>query len=222
MFKIGWINLKTSKTVVVPLIVILVLGVSGLTVAQWTETLLIDENVETGELKVGFRWYGGWEFSKHVTLTPRLKYWRPPGVTSHTFTLTGVYPGYGSGGLTQLFWVAYAIRNEGTIPAEVESIRIDAPDWIEVWTLGCNVPEDIKEELRPQIQGDTGLTAGEKQGLLDVLDEDVEVGDILYPGPWWKGNTWGFLVVRLHILENAPENSPGTVTVTLVFKQWNR
>jgi len=221
MFKIGWINLKTLKNVIVPLIVILVLRVSSLAVAQWTETLLIDENVETGELKVGFRWYGSWEFSPYVTLTPRLKYWHPPGVTSHTFTLTDVYPSYGSDGLTQLFWVAYAIRNEGTMPAKVESIQIEAPDWIEVWTLGCNVPEEIKEELRPQIQNDPNLTAEEKQGLIEVLDEDVEPGDILHPGPWWKSNTWGFLVVRLHILENAPENGYGTVTVTLTFKQWN-
>lgn len=213
-----------KKIGLLALAIVLSLGLVGAGFAYWNETLTIEGEAETGELDVVFVTYTGFETSPYVSLQPTrlLKvFWG--GEKSHTWDLTGVYPSFGSGGLfsQHCFFMFYSMRNVGTIPAKVQSLDIDHPDWIQVETWGCSIPQEYKDELIAHIEASEDLTNEQKQGMIESLVSDIEVGDILMPGPWWKGNTYGWLGIELHILESASEFTTDTITITPVFTQFN-
>jgi hypothetical protein len=96
--------MKFSKAVALPLLLVVTLAAMGLGYAWWTETLVIDPTVKTGDLKVEFvdgqaprkdwnkpnwRTYGA---APYVTRTWS---WSPDKLTIY-ITLSNMYPKTGS------------------------------------------------------------------------------------------------------------------------------
>lgn len=212
-----------AKTGIICLVLVIALGSLGVAFAYWTETLPINARVHTGELAAGLRWYHAIEKDPYVKVTPRVVYWHPPGVHEHTFYLSGAYPSYGSGcwGDQQFFCATYFMTNMGTIPVKVQSITITRPDWIEVWTWGSQIPQEVKEEMIAEIQTSTDIPEDEKPGMIAAVEDDWEVGQVIYPREHGIAHTWACIGIRLHILDTAPENGLGTITVETIFSQFN-
>jgi len=125
---------KFSKATAVPILLIIVLGAIGFSYAWWTETLVIDDTVNTGELKV--------KFTDMFGRVPEPKY---AGVcVAEVYTAAGKwYPSEGGNPqylpltddtLTMKFrnmfpnasYLVYWLRakNVGTIPAKIKSVTL--------------------------------------------------------------------------------------------------
>jgi len=211
-----------KKIGLLALAIVLALGTMGAAFAYWNETLTIEDPMNTGELDVGLKGYLGMEFSPYVTLSPRFQYFGGDGVKQHTFTVSGVYPSFGSGGLQHSFFAMYAAKNVGTIPVKVASVDIVKPDWLEVATYSAGVPDWVKEEATAEVNASTEIPEEEKAEILQAIEDDWSVGDMLGT-KWW--NRTGILFITLHVDDTAqhqvPENGTGTVTVTTTFTQFN-
>lgn len=211
-----------KKVGLIALALVLALGTLGVGLAQWTETLDISGNAQTGELDVGFKLFLGCETSPYVTLNPHMCYWWGCGVQSHTFTLDNVYPSFGSGSnpsSDSFFFVIYTAKNCGTIPAKVDQLNITKPDWLEVTTFSEGVPQEVKDEAIARIQSCAEIPEEDKAATIAVIEDDWAVGDII--GTQWY-NKWGVIIIKLHVLGDAPENGSGTVTVETVFVPFNK
>jgi len=210
-----------KKTGLIALAMVLALGIGGVGLGWWSETLTIDGEAETGELDVGLKAYVGVELSPYVTLSPWFDYWGGSGQYTHHFTLNGVYPSFGSGGLFSghFFFLMYTARNYGTIPAKVASVNIDAPDWLEVNTYSEGVPAEVKEKAIAEVENSAEIPEEEKAEIIEAIADDWSVGDIL--GTTRRTHRTAVLFITLHVLENAPENGTGDVTVTTLFTQFN-
>jgi len=215
------IKLNFSKIGLLSLVLVIALAALGVGYAEWTESLTITGTVNTTELNVGLKFYYGVETSPYVTLSPILKWWWGDGVKSHTFTLGNVYPSFGSGSLLShnYFFVIYIAENVGTIPAKVAAINITKPDWIEVSTYSEGVPQEAKEEAIAQIQASTEIPEEAKPDLIQAVEDDWSVGQVLTTTGWHR---YAAIFMKLHILDTAPENSSGTVTISTVFVPWNQ
>ena len=135
------------------LILTIVLFLTGLSHAYWSKTLTIRGTVKTGELKLGFMKcliYIGLK-NNYVTLEPInpprnkwLIYWKrrllfgiwlktPPNTIA--FRLDNTYPCFGST-LCPIkphsFLFVAKFMNIGTIPAKLDHIEVEKPDWIEI------------------------------------------------------------------------------------------
>jgi hypothetical protein len=212
-----------KKVGLIALALVLALGTLGVGVAQWTETLDISGNAQTGELDVGFKLFLGCESSPYVTLNPHMCYWWDCSVKSHIFTLNNVYPSFGSGNCSSdnFFFVIYAAKNCGTIPAKVDQLNIIKPDWLEVTTYSEGVPQEVKDEAIARIQSCAEIPEEDKAAAIAKIEEDWAIGDIIGTGPNWY-DRWGCIILKLHVLGDAPENSSGTVTVETVFVPFNK
>jgi len=214
-----------KKIGLICLAVVLMLGIAGVGFGWWSDKLEIGQNpVETGEAKVGLKAYLGIEFSPYVTLSPKIAYFPGDGVTTHSFTLSGVYPSFGSDGIQNIFWVMYAARNAGTIPAKVASVdtTTGTSPWLDVTTYSEGVPQEVKDGAIAQIDASTEIPAEEKDEIKQAVERDWGVGDVL--GTGWL-DRWGILFIKLHVISDGsvevPEGGSGTVTVTTVFTQFN-
>ena len=205
------------------LAVVLALGLVGGGFAYWADKLDIGQNqVQTGVQNVGLKAYLGMEYSPYVTLSPRIAYFWGNNRTEHSFTLSGVYPSFGSALIGQhSFWVMYTALNSGTIPVKVASVDIVKPDWLEVTTYSAGVPDEVKAEAIAEINASTEIPDEEKAEIIQAIDKDWSVGDVLGTGFL---NRIGVLFIRLHVVSDGvdvPEGGNGTVTVKTIFTQFN-
>jgi hypothetical protein len=132
--------MKFSKATAIPILLIILLGAIGFSYAWWTEALVINGNVGTGDFNVkivatGKQWGGpgmpleaplyfhikvkyvtyAWDLSKEIYNPPC-----PPGAwagNTLTITIGNLYPH----GYTQV-GISFPIINIGTIPAKLESV----------------------------------------------------------------------------------------------------
>ena len=207
------------------LAVVLALGSLGIGYAYWSDSLDIGQNpVETGEFNVCLKAYLGLETSPYVTLSPRAAYFPGTSTKSHSFTLSGIYPSFGSGCFgPNSFWVLYTAVNTGTIPAKVASVDFTGTSpWLELQTYSAGVPDEVKLAAIDEINASTEIPADEKDEIIQSIENDWKVGDVL--GTQWL-NRLGVLFIRLHVVSDGsvevPENGSGTVTVTTTFTQVN-
>lgn len=122
--------MKISKAVALPLLLVILLGAMGLSYAWWNETLVIDPTVNTGELKMEFKYpysddgpgmkdakeyeygsaiRGDWDVGETTIMVV------DPYTTK--VTLSNVYPGYQAR-------IKLGIYNTGTIPAKIQSVTL--------------------------------------------------------------------------------------------------
>jgi hypothetical protein len=131
--------MKFSKATAIPILLIIVLGAIGFSYAWWTETLVIDDNVNTGELKLSWGYTGGlfppsWTSVTREILDNTLK-----------ITMGNMYPG-----AEVKFYIG--IYNTGTIPAKITGYRVARTDGDE--TLYNNV--EVKYSMVHWYPGCTG------------------------------------------------------------------
>jgi predicted ribosomally synthesized peptide with SipW-like signal peptide len=108
-------DMNASKAVVFPLLLVVMLGVTGLSYAWWTETLKIDGSVATGEAKVIWNYVEGGAWAR--VGSPASASWAQ--IDDHTFSVTfsNLYPG------CKINLRGY-VRNMGTIPMKFDRVDI--------------------------------------------------------------------------------------------------
>jgi len=229
------------------LILTIALFLTGLSHAYWSETLTIRGTVKTGELKLGFKKcliYVGLT-NNYVTLEPidpedkwliylnrRLLFgiWLDTLPDTIAFRLDNTYPCFGST-LCPInphsFLFVAKFMNIGTIPAKLDHIEVEKPDWIEIKGIliivgKCKVEcknmdtnrlsNKLKTLLKPSIPLSLKKFIEE---IIDALKYSNDVNSIINRGGL------GYVIMRLHVKQDAPESSKGTIAIRLVFKQWN-
>ena len=150
--------MRGSKALALPLLLVMMLGAMGLSYAWWTETLVIDDNVNTGELKVVFTDMFGRkpeplynEQGVGEVYTAYNKWWPSEGgnpqylpLTDDTLTMKfrNMFPGC----VYHVYWLE--LENQGTIPAKLKSITITINDpggiksyvqWMSSWSTLCKI-----------------------------------------------------------------------------------
>jgi hypothetical protein len=233
-------DMKFSKAVAFPLLLMVTLGVTGSAYAWWTKTLNIAGTATTGELKVEFvngqapgkDWNKpNWRTYGAASYVTRTWSWSSDKLAIN-ITLGNMYPGTGS----QRF--AFGIRNTGSIPAKLKDITVsiigDPTTAHYIRTQGkieyCR--SDLKKVWEksfgnwPHIDND----AYERDIPLENLEAKLDsllAGTVLYPGEFLgfgedEGEEAGSLGFAMHA--TAPESTEGqtlTVTITFSFEQWN-
>ena len=220
----------------------------SLSYAHWTETITIEGTVETGELSLGFTKcliYIGLT-NEYTTLEPveppedkwliywnkRLLFgiWLDQSPDTVAFKISNAYPCLGST-LCPLkphsFLFVAKFTNTGTIPVKFDYAEVEKPDWIELkgWLIivdECKIEcenidtNSLSEKLEKLTER---LENSELEEFIEKLKDALECSDngdsILDEGKF------GFIIIRLHIKQSAPESSEGVVVVRLIFKQWN-
>lgn len=161
-------DVKASKVVALPLLLIIALGVTGLSYAWWTETLIISsDTVSTGHLRVKFTsMFGEVPLPKYEgacvaeVYTAARKWYPSEGgnpqylpLTDNTLTMKfrNMFPGASY----QVYWLKS--KNDGTIPAKIQSITININDpcgiksyveWMAPWSTLAWINKGKPGEIR--------------------------------------------------------------------------
>ncbi len=232
--------MKFSKGYALPMLLVIALGAIGFSYAWWTETLVIDPTVKTGELKVAFvngeasnkdwnrpnwRTYGA---APYVTRTWD---WSPDKLTIY-ITLSNMYPRTGS----QRF--AFGIRNAGTIPAKLKDITVTITGDVttvhyirtqgEIEYCRSDLTRVWKKSFGnwPHVDGDPY----EKDIPLENLEATLDyllVGTVLDVGQFLgfggdETEESGCLGFAMHATApEGTENQTITIAITFQFEQWN-
>lgn len=241
--------MKFSKGYALPMLLIIALGAIGFSYAWWTETLVIDGNVNMGEVKVVWN-YDPWERPSVWADAPASGSWRQ--IDDHTFevTFTNLYPG------CVFKWQGYA-RNMGTIPVKFDRCDIEiVNDPKNVTPHIFVVPGDTYISWDPDGNGPLSgsyvcpVWGGYSDFPFTYLDEAINEPPgtvpeyphtrqvpkfVLYPpstpGDWRTAGRMAFCgeddsdsSIRLIVNPNAPDSIEGaTLTFRISFKfvQWN-
>jgi hypothetical protein len=209
--------ISTTKKTRLPTIfgsLIILLSIFGISYAHWTDTLVINGNINTGSIDPVFTspysniddgndWTCGPQF-----MNPDPEEATPPKdigsslievIDSKTLrvTLTDVYPCY----YTNLGW---HIRNEGTVPCALWKV-IFTPDnnpagKIEITKAGTYFTMDLDGDGKDDIEVNWGNSFREQ----------------LDPGPGKLEMSF-----EIHVLQDAPQGSKLPFTIELVFANWN-
>ena len=188
----------------------------GFSYAQFSETLYIGKPgaaniVSTGELDAGIWAWHGKNITPAITVTPSSKiYGYDNAVKTVEFEVNNAYPS------AEIFCIVW-VRNTGTIPAKVENITWNLPDYVSVDYWGGEIPEDVAAEAKEIIQ-ESDLPDDIKNemiehinnhthGLHETLVLDKEENDAL--------------MFKWHFNESTPENSSFTGSCTIKFTQFN-
>lgn len=116
--------MKASKSIVLMLLLVIMLGAIGFSYAWWTETLVIDDNINTADLNVIFN-NDPWE---HPSVLAGAAYYKWGNYTTAGYkvedngktlvvTVGNLYPG-------AVFRILAYIRNMGTIPVRFDHCNI--------------------------------------------------------------------------------------------------
>ena len=232
------------------LILTIALFLTGLSHAYWSETLTIRGTVKTGELELGFMKcliYVGLT-NNYVTLEPinppknewqihwkRLLFgiWLDTPPDTIAFRLDNTYPCFGST-LCPIkphsFLFIAKFMNIGTIPAKLDHIEVEKPDWIEIKGIliivgKCKVEcknidtnrlsNDLETLSNSSIPSSLRELREFIEEIIGALESSNDVNSIINRGGL------GYVIMRLHVKQNAPESSEDTIAIRLVFKQWN-
>jgi hypothetical protein len=230
--------MKVSKAAALPLLLVITLVALGFSYAWWTETLIIDDNVNTGDLKLS--WYV-------------VSYWPPqvhyPTSAWHYGTSSVVFPP-GNGfdpdntleiGLHNMYpsaEVLFYIRiyNTGTIPAKITGYRVARTGGDE--TLYNNV--EVKYSMVHWYPGCTGSgkVVVYTTGWMDItsLEGHLNANGKTYPYPPGPYGTTEVVLkpgdylafeedtIIFRIKPNAGNEIEGksvTFKIEVDFTQWN-
>ncbi|RLG56692.1 MAG: hypothetical protein DRN83_03420 [Hadesarchaea archaeon] len=177
--------------------VIVILGMTGIAYAHWSETLYISGTVKTGELNA--RWSAGpsWDTEppeKDVSFIEC--YLDPEDETGHTL-IVEVKNAYPSIHYYQLI----DLHNTGTIPLHVWSVDIDdgeMPDGTTIEILDVD-DVDIPDEFQDYVTSDL----------------DIEPCEQIHPGETAYG------VIHVHLPQSAGQGAEYSFSATLITVQWN-
>lgn len=239
--------MRGSKALALPLLLLMMLGAMGLSYAWWTETLVIDDNVNTGDVDVEFvilphkmdypyaymkspctgwfeRGYGPSHPSTKCGVTCDVYY-----DTTEKFTITGdphkmwisiqnMYPGVH-------LQFNFGIMNKGTIPVKLKQVIITKTSGSDALfnALECYAHAVLRDEAGNRAPPDNPgwwLHTGwvKLSELADAIEEDFE-GIVIMPN-WYlefDGDDEGCLEIRLP--SNSGNNLEGTsVTFTIEFE----
>jgi len=200
-----------TKTGIVCLALLLALGATGITYAQWSDTVFISGTVQTGEFNDPFSWVVSNDNGAEETIAPHglidpgdngldpsepqaagspcLRYDKDVALTTVslddpfniTATLSNAYPCYHP-------TIFYGIVNCGTIPGAIVSISVDE---------NAATP-DVEDNIPELTVTVTGIYEGQ---VIDV-GEDV-IGDL-----------------EIHVEQSAAECHTYTIRVTIVTVCW--
>lgn len=118
----------TKKLLFLPILLVLAVSTIGVTMAFWSDILTINGKLTTGTLD------GVW--SKPTFIPPWENEWKdiatikvevfPADPDKAYITVKGAYPGYQA-------YIGLGIHYQGSVPAHIKSIDIDAPPELKVW-----------------------------------------------------------------------------------------
>ena len=134
---------KSLPVITITFIMVLVLATAGVAYGLWSEELVIDGVVETGEVDVAFSGPYAFEYvrdmNNRITIEPEVKdyaaecyaraYDYDPGsdgMEGIDINVTGAYPGY-------ICLVYFDIHSLGSVPVHVtQPYSVDAPEWVQM------------------------------------------------------------------------------------------
>lgn len=206
----------TKKIGFICLALVLALAVVGIGYAHWWDTVYVDTTVKSGHFDIIFTQARSNDPLIDTTLDPReagewwlldtLPCWggyrwnkdvgslevTGAGTTALTVTLDKGYPGYYPS-------IGFTIDNPGTIPAKIESIKIDDVDYT------CPVNMDFDGDGNVDVEiAITHIDVGQQ-----IDPEDEKLGDL-------------DLRIYQEAAMQASECVSGGFVVTIVTTQWNK
>jgi len=226
-----------SKRIALPILVVVMLGAVGFSYAWWTETLVIDPTVNTGELEVIFwnnknepSWGSTWRVPNWRTYGWNGKTTRSWSLSADQKTLT-ITLGNEHPVPDNVDRIAFGIGNTGTIPAKLKSV-----------SLTVSGPSGLIDNVRTQgsigLYKPDGTKLWEKSfggwphttatlPLTDLDDKLTELlaGTILEPGYFLvfdseeEEGCLGFAIWR--DAPNDIERQTITISLSFEFVQWN-
>lgn len=241
--------MKSSKACLVSLLLIVALGVVGISYAWWTETLTINGTVYTGEAKVIWN-YDPWEHPSVSVVPSGVASASWAQIDDHTFSVTfsNLYPD------VQFKMQGYG-RNMGTIPVKFDHCNVTiVSDPKGVAPYIFVVPTDTYvswdqdgDGAIPPHSAHSPVWGGYTNFPFTLLDDALTFGSVpgwpntyavpkfvlnppTTPGNWHTAGRMAFCdeegngCIRLKVDPNAPnsiENATLTFTVSFTFVQWN-
>jgi hypothetical protein len=239
--------MKFSKATAIPILLIILLGAIGFSYAWWTETLLIDDNVNTGYVNVIFN-NDPWEHASVWATSPATA--SLTWVNEHTLqvTFSNLYPGCE-------FRVLAYIRNMGTIPVKFDRCNITVTEdpknvaphiFVVPGDTYMNYDTDGNGPL-PRSSAYCPVWGGYSNFPFTLLDDAINYGNVpgwpntyawpkcvlnppTTPGDWRTAGWMGFGgedgegCIRLKLNPDAPNDIEGaslTFTISFKFVQWN-
>lgn len=216
-----------KKIGLICLALVLALGALGVGFAHWSQTITIDQTVETGSVEVGVfgvTYYsedkdvldltlshGAKKFEKEITpeqVPPAALF--PPGTyafyESVTVNITNLYPS---------LWVMedFVIGNAGTVPVKLQvTLTVTDPDYIYdhmdmSWSIHLNGVTTVFGSGKATVKGADGELARIEAALEGMQLHECDVV-VVY--------------IDKHLQQEAPQGSgPASFTLTVTGMQWN-
>jgi len=173
-------------------VVMIALMVAGFAYAHWTETLVIEGTVETGELDLAWS-CECWDNDDELKDVGEVSY-EIEGDTLE-INVTDAYPCYEVSGTID-------IENVGTVPAVLVGYDIDLPD-------GVTYEYDSQTGEITLYYGDVVMAEGSITFEGD-FEQQIDAGETVY------------IYFTIHFTNpGLPEKWSGTFTITLYFENWS-
>jgi len=187
-----------TKLVEIFTLLMFALMVAGFAYAQWTETLVLEGTVKTGELEL--EW--SCECWDNDGLNDIGEVECSPNGDTLTITVTNAYPCYEVSGKIY-------IKNVGSVPAVLVNYRVDLPNDVLLKDLG-----GYKYELYHDFNGNMELDG---EDLLMATASLVFSGDKIT-----QIHKEVYIDFKVHFTNpGLPENWSGTFKITLEFENWS-
>lgn len=189
-----------KKTKLIALTMVIAMMLIGAGYAAWTETLVIDTTVKTGELDVNFS--KAWVGNNSDYVTGIIEIDKETNKIA-TATLENLYPGAHVNTIC-------IIKNDGSIPAKLENV-------IAYW----------KNEHEGLTIGSAQITYNDKDGNTILFDNNKGIANVFAENKQYLntelpvGGT-ATLGIRYEAGEEIKENQTYKVDIKVEFKQFNK
>ncbi len=178
-------------------VIIVILGMTGVAYAHWSETLHVSGTVKTGELDA--KWSAGpsWDTEPPEKDASSIEcYLDPEDGTGHTLIveIKNAYPSID-------YYQLIDLHNTGTIPLHVWSVDIDdgeMPDGATIEILDVDdvdVPDEFQDHVTSEL--------------------DIKPCEQIHPGETAYG------VIHIHLPQSAGQGTEYSFSATLITVQWN-
>jgi hypothetical protein len=188
-----------TKLVEIFTLLMVALMVAGFAYAQWTETLVLEGTVKTGELELEWS-CECWDNDDGLNDIGEVEC--SPNGDTLTITVTNAYPCYEVSGKID-------IENVGSVPAVLVNYRVDLPNDVLLKDLG-GYEYELYYDFNGNMELDDGDLLMATASLVFSGDEITQIHKEVYIG------------FKVHFTNpGLPENWSGTFKITLEFENWS-
>ena len=188
-----------TKLVEIFTLLMVALMVAGFAYAQWTETLVLEGTVKTGELELEWS-CECWDNDDGLNDIGEVEC--SPNGDTLTITVTNAYPCYEVSGKID-------IENVGSVPAVLVNYRVDLPNDVLLKDLG-GYKYELYYDFNRNMKLDDGDLLMATASLVFSEDKITQIHKEVY------------IAFKVHFTNpGLPENWSGTFKITLEFENWS-